>query len=320
MAEATMNLIARMLLVGALCTIAPLGAECQDKKAVPQRSAPLVTSDVSADKAAVWGADVVRAVAATEPAITDRHAAHLSTRMGTIEGGGMVFSATCKQKFAVSQVLAGAGKAQEREIAYSFRERAEGFPLPRPTRPVAKGEKVVLVLGVNGGLVKVVPDTDENRKEIEAVAEYVKTRPPAAQALLKAMNSFTLKIEYHGPKSDAYPSVWFSTNPKLPDKLPPKWLVEQNLSHYWAYQAVDYLVKAGMLKSESIDAERKRPQSKEPFYSLTLSADGVDEITFHLGWGKAAHERIETLGGAMAYNQEAIAKVLAKLKDEEERK
>lgn len=315
-----MNLIARTLLVSALCTIAPLGAECQDKKAVPHPSAPLVTSDVSADKAAVWGAEVVRAVAATEPAITDRHAAHLSTRMGKIEGGGMVFSATCKQKFDVSEVLAGAGKAQEREIVYSFRERAQGFPLPRPTRPVAKGEKVVLVLCVDGSPVKVIPDKDENRKEIEAVAEYVKTRPPAAQALLKAMNSFTLKIEYFGPKSDAYPSIWFTTNPKLPDKLAPKWLVEQNLSEVWAHLALDHLVKAGMLKPERIDAERKRPRSKEPFYSLTLSADGVDETSFHLGWGKAAHERIETLGRAMEYEQGAIAKVLAKLKDEAERK
>src|SRR5262249_35174350 len=154
------------------------------------------------------------------------------------EGGGMVFSASCKQKFSVSQVMAGAAKAGEREVAYSFIERVQGFPLPRAARPVAKGENVVLVLGADGALVKFIPDTDGHRKEIEAVTEYVKARPPAAQALLKAIGSFTLKIEYHGPKSDAYPSVWFTTNPKVPDKFPPKWLVEQNVSHLWAYQAL----------------------------------------------------------------------------------
>jgi hypothetical protein len=315
-----MNLIARLLLAGGLCLIASLRANCADKKAAPETSAALVTSDLSADKAASWGAEVLRAVAASEPAIIDRHAAHMSTRMGKIEGGGIVFSASCKQKFAVSRVLAGAGKAGEREISYSFIERTEGFPLPRPRRPVAKGQKVVLVLGVDGGLVKVLPDTDENRKEIEAVTKHIKARPPTALALLKTVGSFTLKIEYHGPEGDSHPSVWCTTNPKLPDKLPAKWLVMQNLSDLWAYQAVDHLVRAGMLTAERIDAERKRRRPKEPFYSLTLSADGVDETTFSLGWGKAAHERIESLGRAVEYDHGAIAKVLAKLKEEEEKK
>jgi len=315
-----MNPISRLLLAGGLWLIAPLGADSCDKKAEPVTFVPLVTSDLRAEKAASWGADVLRAVAAAEPAIVARHSAHMSTRMGKIAGGGMVFSATCKQKFSVSQVLAGDGKAGERDVASSFIQRAQDFPLPRPTRPVAKGENVVLVLGVDSSLVKVIPDTDENRKQIEVITKYVKGRPPAAQGFLKAMNSFTLKIEYHGPKSDAYPSVWFTTNPKLPDKLPPKWLVEQNLSHVWAYQVLDHLVKAGMLKPESIDAERKRAQSKEPFYSLTLSANGVDEITFYIGWGKEARGGIEALGRAMQFDQGAIAKVLAKLKDEEERK
>src|SRR5262249_940885 len=156
-----------------------------------------------------------------------------------------------------SQVLAGAGKAGEREIGYSYIESAQGFPLPRPSRPVAKGEKVVLVLGLDGRLVKVIPDTDENRKEIEAITEYITARPPPALALLKARSSFTLKLEYHGPKGESHPSVWCTTDRKLPDELPAKWLVMQNLSDLWAYQALNHLVKAGMLKPESIDAERK---------------------------------------------------------------
>lgn len=315
-----MNSIASLLLAGGLCLIAALGTECGDKRAAPETPASLATSDRCADTTAAWGAAVVRAVAASGPAITDRHAAHLSTRMGQIEGGGMVFSASCKQKFSVSQVLAGAGKAGERGITYSFIESAVGFPLPRPSRPVAKGEKVVLVLSADGSLVKVITDTDENRKEIEAVTEYVKARPPVAQALIKAMSSFTLKIEYHGPKGDSHPSVWCTTSPKLPDALPARWLVMQNLSDLWAYQALDHLVKAGTLKPESIDAERKRARPKEPFYSLILSADGVDEITFSLGWGKEAHGRIEALGRAIQYDQGAIAQVLAKLKEEEEKK
>ncbi len=315
-----MNPIVRLLLAGALCLVAPLRTNCDDKKAAPQTSARLVTSDLSADKAASRGVEVVSAIAASEPAVTDRHSVHLSTRMGDIEGGGMITSASCKQKFSVSQVLAGAGKAGEREIGYSFIESARGFPLPRPSRPVAKGEKVILVLAVDGGLVKVIPDTDENSKEIKAVTEYIKARPPAALALLKAMGSFTLKLEYHGPKGDSHPSVWCTTNPKLPDELPAKWLVMQNLSDLWAYQALDHLVKTGLLKPESIDAERKRPRPTEPFYSLTLSADGVDEVTFYRGWGKEAHARIEALGRAIQYDHGTIAKVLEGLQEAEEKK
>ena len=315
-----MNPIARLLLAGGLFVIAPHGASCDDKKPEPVTSVPTVTSDIRADKAASWGAEVLRAIAESKPATIKRSAAHMSTGMGKIKGGGMVFWATCKQKFSVSQVLAGAGKVGEREISYTFIERIMGFPLPGPERPVAKGDKVVLVLGVDGSLVKVLPDTDENPKEIEAVIKYIKARPPAALALLKAVGWFTLKIEYHGPKGDSHPSVWCTTNPELPDELPAKWLVMQNLSDLWAYQAVDHLVRAGMLTPESIDAERKRPRPKEPFYSLTLSADGVNEITFSLGWGKAAYERIESLGRAIEYDHGAIAKVLAKLKEEDEKK
>jgi hypothetical protein len=94
----------------------------------------------------------------------------------------------------------------------------------------------------------------------------------------------------------------------------------QNLSDLWAYQALDHLVKAGTLKPESIRAERIRPRPKEPFYFLTLSADGVDELTFSLGWGKEAFARIEALGRAIQYDGGIIAKVLAKLKEGEEKK
>jgi HEAT repeat protein len=42
-----------------------------------------------------------------------------------------------------------------------------------------------------------------------------------------------------------------------------------------------------------------------------IGADGVDEITFHLGWGKEAHTPIEALGRAIQYDNGTIAKVLA---------
>ena len=130
---------------------------------------------------------------------------------------------------------------------------------------------------------------------------------------MKRMGTFVLKIEYHGPKSEAHPSLWCTTNPKLPDNLPPKWLVLQNLSEVWAHEALDHLVKTGTLKP---GVDGKRPKIDEPFYSLALSADGVDELTVPLGWGKEAYGRIEGLGRAIERDSGAIARVLAGLKEE----
>lgn len=200
-----------ILLAGGLCLSAPVGASGGKKKVALEYSAPLVTSGRSIETAASRGMEVVRAFAASEPVM-----------MGDLNGGGMVMSATCKQKFTVSQVLAGAGRVGEREVSYSFIEKALGFPLPRPIRPVAKGDKVVLVLDVNGSLVKVIPDSNDNRKAIETITRSINTRPAAAHALLKAMSSFTLKIEYHGPPKGDHPSLWCTTNPKLPGSLSPK--------------------------------------------------------------------------------------------------
>jgi len=59
-----MNPISRLLLAGGLCLIAPLGADSGDKKAEPLTSVPLVTSDLSAETAAAWGAEVLAASSA----------------------------------------------------------------------------------------------------------------------------------------------------------------------------------------------------------------------------------------------------------------
>ena len=42
----------------------------------------------------------------------------------------------------------------------------------------------------------------------------------------------------------------------------------------------------------------------------------MEELTVYRGWGKEAYAQMVALGRAMEYNQEAIAKVLAKLQKE----
>lgn len=152
------------------------GKEAHQTKVTPLTAGSLVTSDVSAERAAQQGKEVVRATATSEPKVIKRHGAHMSTIEDGIRGGGFVTEASCRQTFDVSEVLAGPGRKGEHNVEYSFVERAVGFPLPDPERPVTKGEKVVLVLGADGGLIKAIPDTGANRKEIEAIIEHIKKR------------------------------------------------------------------------------------------------------------------------------------------------
>lgn len=280
--------------------------------AMPQN---LVTTETSPETAGMRTVEVVRAVATAEAHITKRNVSHYSTVMGDIRGGGEVTHAYCRQSFSVLDVLAGEGKRGNREIGYGFVERAEGFPLPRPQSPIPKGAKVVLALGSHSHLLKVIPDTDKNRQTIGKITNCVKNRPPAAKALMAAMNSFSLKIEYHGPKPDLYYSVVCTTSRQKPRNLPPNWLVEQNVSHVWAYQALDHLVRTDVLDPKATRAEHNRSPAKEPFYSLTVSAEGTEEYTRNLDWGKQAYDSLEALAKAIQYDGGTMAKLLARLKE-----
>jgi hypothetical protein len=280
--------------------------------ALPQ---DLVTTGTSLETAGMRTVEVIRAVATTEARITKRSVSHESTVMDDIEGGGEVSFAYCRQGFSVLDVLAGKGKRGSREIDYGFVEKAEGFPLPRPRSPIPKGARVVLALGVGGSLLKVIPDTDKNRQTIGEIANRVKNRPPAAKALIAATDSFSLKIEYHGPKPELYYSIVCTTSRRPPRNLPSNWLVMQNVSDLWAYQALDHLVRTGVLDPKATRAEQSRSSAKEPFYSLTVSAEGTEDYTRNLGWGKQAYDRLEALAKAIQYDGGTMAKLLARLKE-----
>ncbi len=280
--------------------------------ALPQ---DLVATKTSLKTAGMRTVEVVRAVATSESHITSRSVSHESTVMGDIEGGGDVTCAYCLQSISVLDVLAGEGKRGSREIAYGFVEKAEGFPLPQPQSPIPDGARVVLALGVQGSLLKVIPDTDKNRQAIGEIANRVKDRPPAAKALIAAIDSFSLKIEYHGPKTELYYSAVCTTSRQRPPGLPSHWLVMQNVSDLWAYQALDHLVRTGLLDPKATRAEHNRSPAEEPFYSLTISAEGTEKYTRNLGWGKQTYESLEALAKAIQYDGGTMAKLLARLKE-----
>ena len=298
------------------CMAADTNQEARDKSmevvALPRN---LVTTETSVETAAMRTVEVVRAVVTAEANITTRSVSHQSTMMGDISGGGQVTCAYCRQGVSVVDVLAGDGKRGDREIRYGFVEKAEGFPLPRPRSPIPKGARVVLALDVGGNLLKVIPDTDTNRQTIERIIDRVKCRPAAAKDLMRAIDSFSLKIEYHGPKIESYYSAVCTTSRQPPRNLPSNWLVMQNVSELWAYQALDHLVRTGVLDAKANGADSDRSDAEEPYYLLTVSAKGTRESTYNLGWGKQAHDRLETLGRAIQYDGGTMAKLLGRLKE-----
>jgi len=85
----------------------------------------------------------------------------------TIEGGGYVHSARCRQKFQVLLTLLGKKTPESVTIDYSFTERSDALPGPKAERAVPMNEKVILILGEGTILIKVLPDTDENRTTIK---------------------------------------------------------------------------------------------------------------------------------------------------------
>ena len=283
------------------------GSEARDHKS-------WVTFDVSFDSAAKRTVEVLRGVFVDEAKITKRDRCHMSTYMEEVgHGGGYVTFARCSQRFSVAEVLTGRGRLGELPIEYGYVEKAEGGPLPSEASPIPKGARVVLALGVSSVLLKAIPDTDENRRSIEQLVNYVARRPPAAKALIAAINSFTMKIEYHGHEPGSFYSILCTTRKQLPQGIPSEWLVMQNLSDVWAYQALDYLARAGLLDPTKLRRNRDEPPAKDPCYTLSLSAEGTEEYTCNLGWGKPAFDRLEGLANAIQYDGGKMAKLLERL-------
>ena len=134
------------------------------------------TSDVQLSTAISNSISIVTAVSTNPPEISDRHVVHMSTSMAvgdgeTIEGGGYVHYARCRQKFQVLLTLLGKKTPESVTIDYSFTERSDALPGPKAERAVPMNEKVILILGEGTILIKVLPDTDENRTVMHGIQE-----------------------------------------------------------------------------------------------------------------------------------------------------
>lgn len=174
--NATRILVAGFLL--AALPMLPAQAAAAEPLVPPQFGMELLPgSDVDRGRAMREASIVLVVRAQDDLKITKRLASHTSTVMGDIRGGGNVTYAYGKQTFDVLEVLRGQAKTGTQEVAYGFCEESRAFPGPKSEQAVRKGETVLLFQGDKDVLLKVLPDTPENRKAVTQTAASPRAMP-----------------------------------------------------------------------------------------------------------------------------------------------
>jgi hypothetical protein len=154
---------------------------------------------------------VVVAVAEEEAQITRRHSITMSTGTdGGIKGGGTRTSVLCRQGFTISEVLAGSTSTGRVKLAYGFNEEFDVFPGPSQEIAIPIKARVILLLGVDGRILKAMYDNPSNRNLMKV--ELEKTRKKTEQ--LRSERS-AVPVTYRGPSEDTCDTSLFRTLPYL---------------------------------------------------------------------------------------------------------
>lgn len=86
----------------------------------------------------------------------------------TIEGGGTVTYAECRQTFTVSEVLAGSIFTGKADLTYGFAEESDAFPGPSQEIAIPSKTEVILLLGDKFRVLKAIRDTQVNRNLVKS--------------------------------------------------------------------------------------------------------------------------------------------------------
>ena len=92
-----------------------------------------------------------------------------------------VACAYCRQKFQDMELLHGKASLEDRVLEYGYVEE-DTFPVPRNEKAIPPNAKVILWLGKDGGIVKALPNTKENREAVRlALSQAEEKAKKAAQ-------------------------------------------------------------------------------------------------------------------------------------------
>jgi hypothetical protein len=133
-----------------------------------------------------YTSNIVVAVAQGKAEITGRHSSHISTAMDmgggeTIEGGGTVTYADCRQTFTVSEVLVGSVTSGHIELTYGFAEESDAFPGPSQEIAIPIKTKVILFVGDKRRILKAIRDKPANRNQVMSEIEKARREEIAQQ-------------------------------------------------------------------------------------------------------------------------------------------
>jgi HEAT repeat protein len=129
------------------------------------------------DQATGHAASVLRATDGSRAEVYERGRMHMSTVGEHGRGGGFLTEVRCRQSFKVVEALRGQPVAGRRAVQYRFIEESHCFPGPKAEQAVPANTDVILLLDEKGGLVKALPDTEEERKAVKTAMEKVQGKP-----------------------------------------------------------------------------------------------------------------------------------------------
>ena len=112
--------------------------------------------------------------------------------------------------------------------------------------------------------------------------QYIQTTRNAAKTLLKNLDKFTFRLEYHGPAPHDDRSVFLSVQPAA-SILPPTFL-KGRISTEEAAAIVGHLAASGFLYRGSVNGCKYLALPTEPYYSLSVSAGEHENYFEPIPW------------------------------------
>jgi hypothetical protein len=204
-------------------------------------------------------------------------------------GGGMVSVASYRQTFVVAEVIVGSALAGETNFEYGFVDMAVGFPKPETGSAIPAGAQVILLLTETGHVIKDLPDTEPNRKQVVEFIPSIRKNAAAYEAfqsVLAQIDQLSISVRYTGPGG---PPLYKSVTLEVP---PVRTAGAVPLQKEQAARLIDWLARAQFFKRAERITDAKPLSTAGPGYELGVSAGPKLRFRLDLGWDRQTHSTI----------------------------
>lgn len=137
----------------------------------------------------------------------------------------------------------------------------------------------------------------------------------ATNAINEHIETFQMKLVYHGPRLDKHPSLWLGVE-QPPAILPENYLVVR-ITEAQAKRIVRHLAETGFLWRGTINRAKQIAAPRVPYDTWHVQGKRNDEYFEHVPIGRELIERLAGLRRVLDRDAaKAVNKVLAAVKDE----